>query len=476
MGAMPSACTGGGCDLAQCCDARDSCVTGVGGDCPDGFLDNGRTARCAGSACLQAECCDAKDTCEAADCDEDTQIPKENLPLFCAGTACGVAECCDDRAECDVTVCGDTHVLKPAFFIMNRCLGTECTLGECCNPRGVCQESICNLDNQVFDVKTNLCTATRCTPLECCSDRAQCTDGDPCGETHVLRSADDPARVAMCLTNECTPDECCEERGHCDAGVCDSVSTLKADAPDLCVGATCGNDECCDVCPFVGDWLTSMFPSVMHLSAGACTGCVGECTTGYYVWMEDMPDVQFCFAIVAGCGCDISLDQLTITHGQMSEQGDSITWDAILGFETWTHPDRRLGAERNYEVQAGGIVTLPDILAHIKKQRDDSSALVPERRLQQTDIRMEFEIDAETPAQALGVSGLLRELSLADYETALQDALQGTDFSIGAVYMTSEPVTAQEVIAGNITTSGVAMSAGFSLWLLVSAIVSIFLM
>lgn len=476
---LPETCTGG-CNALQCCDDQDTCVAGgpPGGDCPASHIDkNPLPALCAGAACLQTECCDAKDTCEAADCDEATQIPKENLPLYCPTTACVATDCCDERAECDAAVCGDTHVLKPAFFRMNRCLGTECTLGECCNPRGVCQEDICNLDTQVFDVQTadasGLCVATRCTASECCSDRAECTDVDPCGETHVLRGVEDPLRVAMCLTNECTPDECCEERGHCDAGVCNTVSTLKPDAPDLCAAAACTNDECCDVCPFVGDWQsTSVFGGdALNIVEATCESCIGACDSDYFVQIAAMPGVQFCFRIEAGCGCEISLDELTIAHGQMSDQRDAITWDMILNNDVWEPmpaQDRRLHAERNYEVKAGGgIIVLPDI---------KSSALVPERRLQQTDVRMEYEIDAASPTDALAISGILREITFEQFETALQDALQGTDFSIGAVYMVSEVTTAQEVIPGNITTSGVAMSAGFSLWLLMSAVVSIFLM
>jgi len=428
---LPDSCTGSGCDTAQCCDARDSCQSS---DCPASHISNGNLDLCVGASCLRSECCNALDTCAASDCTDATHVAKEAPPLYCDSTSCVVdGECCEERGECVADDCGITHIIKPAFILrlMGRCAGPDCTLGECCNPRGVCAESVCS-EEQVFrslDTLPTLCAGNRCVSGECCLPRATCS-AEVCGETHVLRSADDEERVELCEGDECFPDECCERRDQCGPGV-------------YCQGATCAWSECC---PFEGLWeSTTVF-------GGDALRVFEESDGGWKVQIVSVPDIEFAFTVSFEdlvCKCEIALDMLTLATGQMSEAQDSIAWDMILNNDMWVQgQDRRLrakAAKRNYEIRDGGIVVFPQ-----------------DRRLQQQNVRVDYGIRAASAADALAITGELRELSLQDIEAAFSSALSDTPYSIGSVYMMSEPETEQIVIDSNSTlTSAAPMSSEF---------------
>merc|ERR1711907_702701 len=109
-----------------------------------------------------------------------------------------------------------------------------------------------------------------------------------------------------------------------------------------------------------------------------------QCESGYEVYIASVRAVSFCFIIerapasTAECQCKIKLDTLTIAAGEMSETRDHIAWDTILNNDVWESDagaDRRLDAPRNYEIKDGSIIIHPQ-----------------ERRLQQQDVRMDFEI------------------------------------------------------------------------------------
>lgn len=476
---LPRTCDNDICTSDQCCDPLGSCDDLI---CPDSHIDNSPALQlCVGKECLMSECCAPKGTCEASDCTAVTHIPKEVLASpYCVDTTCTQNECCVERDYCcendafsdscagnHARHCGDTHIIKPGvmrrFSISpeGRCARDECTLGECCNPRGVCMESRCDADTHVFSVQIALCAGTQCTVAECCLPRAQCSDNDPCGVTHVLRSADSilgPA-VDLCLGGECTIEECCEARDQCSPLACDTGFTLKENFPALCGGAMCTNMECCDICPFEGLWQsTSVFggDGLQVLASTAC-GSEAEPNARYEVQIVLMPMVSFCFTMEKGCACKIRLDELTLSQGQMSEGRDAISWDTILNNDLWVSgTTRRLDAKRYYEVKDDGIVVIPH-----------------ERRLQLQDIRVDYEIRTASAADALAVSGTLRELSTEQIQEAFDQSLLGTSFQI-SVYQVSEPQTSQLVIDGNSTglSSGAVMSAKSLIWLPLSAIFS----
>merc|ERR1711966_574456 len=162
-----------------------------------------------------------------------------------------------------------------------------------------------------------------------------------------------------------------------------------------------------------------------------------------------MPDVQFDFTVSFEdlvCTCQIALDALTLATGQMSEAQDSIAWDMILNNDMWVQgQDRRLHAKSNYEIRDGGIIVFPQ-----------------DRRLQQQNVRVDYGIRAASAADALAITGALRELSLQEWETAFSNALDDTPYSMGSVYLISEPETEQIVVDDpNALTSAAPMSSEF---------------
>jgi len=168
--------------------------------------------------------------------------------------------------------------------------------------------------------------------------------------------------------------------------------------------------------------------------------------------------IEFTFSIGESCTCEIGLDALTLARGQMSDDGVQISWDTILNNDVWIPhlPDRRLSAKRNYEIRDGGIVVFPQ-----------------QRRLQQQDMRMDYEIQAASASDALTISGVIRELTPEDLETKFNEALSGTEYEIGAVYQISDPETEQTIIQSNNTiTSGAPKPFEFWTWLPVTLVVA----
>lgn len=528
---LPDTCVDGVCTQDQCCDARETC--GDWGVCPASHMTNPNAPEtCAGASCFRSECCVARDTCELTDCTAATHVPLADPPQYCAGEGCVVdSECCDQRATCTTDVCGDTHIIKPVFLQRSPCAGPQCTLGECCNARGVCAQSTCLSNQVIMNINTlpSLCRATRCEPPECCDDRATCS-AEACGDTHVLMA---DREGELCETAECTAGECCEPRDQCRPGECETGFLMRDDFPSLCEGAECAASECCEICPFAGFWQSTnvfggdalqvsapndchgfnqdvMDGSFVHIDGDGfntesdreCSArCVDNpvCTawgrqpsegtcwlssqggtvefepeadrtsgsrcesidseiTGWKTKIVSMPMIEFTFSIGESCTCEIGLDALTLARGQMSDDGVQISWDTILNNDVWIPhlQDRRLSAKRNYEIRDGGIVVLPQ-----------------QRRLQQQDMRMDFEIQAASASDALTISGLIRELTPEDLETKFNEALSGTEYEIGAVYQISDPETEQTVIQSNNTiTSGAPKSFEFWTWLPVTLVVA----
>jgi len=281
-----------------------------------------------------------------------------------------------------------------------------------------------------------------------------------CGTTHVLLPAGDSNRVALCEGSECTPAECCQPKGQCSTEVCNTDSYLMEDYPSLCEGATCTNEECCATCPFAGTWRST---SVFGGDALVVTD-ESDCDSGWEVYIASMRAVRFCFIIerdpasVAECQCRIMLDTLTIAGGEMSETRDDIAWDTILNNDAWEREaaaeDRRLDAPRNYEIKDGSIIIFPQ-----------------ERRLQQQDIRMDFDIQTATENDAVILQGRFQEMELWEVEEVLKSAISSTNFTIGSVYMMSDAET-QTVVTPGQRTSGAVRSADFWTWMPVSAIVA----
>lgn len=440
---LPPICTAG-CDRSECCDERASCATDNTRCASVAMVDNGFADSCAGAACLDRECCDPRDSCQVSDCNEDTHVAKINPPLYCDAAACDLnGECCDERAQCGEAVCGDSHVIKPSgpfpgVHQPNRCLGPECTVGECCNPKATCQESDCPRSEYVFSVQVPLCLTTLCSTTECCSERATCT-AEACGEVFILRPEGE--RVSKCETDECNAAECCEPKGQCSPDICPTGLMLKENFPSLCVEAECQIEECCVACPFEGLWQSTNVFGGDQLEVLTVDGEMK-------VKIVSMPMVQFDFAVGDQCSCTIALDALTLATGMLSATADSISWDTILNNDVWMSvTDRRLDArasERFYEIRDGGIVVLGQ-----------------NRRLQQQDIRVDFEIEAANAADALAISGIVRELDVATVQATFdtQLASHGTDYTIGSVYQIDDPQTEQVVIPSNMTTSGALKSS-----------------
>lgn len=233
------------------------------------------------------------------------------------------------------------------------------------------------------------------------------------------------------------------------------------DYPSLCAGATCTNAECCSICPFEGRWQST---SVFGGDALVVTAA-SERDSGWEVQMANMPMISFDFVIqrttesTAECQCKISLDTLTIAAGEMSESQGYISWDTILNNDVWEREqDRRLDgkSKRNYEIRDGGLVVFPQ-----------------ERRLQQQDVRMDFEFQTATDNDAMLLQGRFAEMDMLQIEEALRSALAETapNFTIGSVYRTSDLETETIVIPGS-RTSWAARSAAFWFWMPVSAVVA----
>lgn len=207
------------------------------------------------------------------------------------------------------------------------------------------------------------------------------------------------------------------------------------DFPSLCQGAMCASSECCDPCPFEGFWeSTNVF--------GGDALEVFPDGDGWKVRIVAMPSVQFEFIPGDFCSCRLGLDSLTYATGQMDDKQSVIMWDMILNNDLWIQSapqDRRLDNKRNYEIRDGGIVVLGE-----------------ERRLQQQNVRVDYEISAASAADALAITGQMRELTLDEIKDAFNDALSDTPYAIGFVYQVSDPETEQVVIQSNNTlTSGV---------------------
>lgn len=218
-------------------------------------------------------------------------------------------------------------------------------------------------------------------------------------------------------------------------------------------------------------WLTEhetvSFQAVADRNSGLRCDTIDTENEGWRAQIVSMPFIQFAFEIKEGCGCEIALDALTLATGQMSDKQDSIAWDTILNNDVWIqgtqvassdYADRRLDAKRNYEIRDSGIVVFAQ-----------------DRRLQQQDVRADYEIQTASAAEALVVTGLLRELTLEEIEAAFNDALSEEcaaqsvpcTWQVGSVYQMSDPETLQEVMTGSTgnITSGATMSS--ELWTLV---------
>lgn len=381
------------------------------------------------------------------------------MPAYCANTTCVEAECCDERAQCaDEDVCGGTHVLKPAALPMpigsrGRCVGKDCTLGECCSPRAACQESICDSDH-VFEPSVALCAATRCESHECCAPRATC-DASACGTTHVLLPEDN--QVAMCETSACTPEECCTPRGQCSRDVCNTMSYFKDDPPALCDGARCTNEECCSMCPFLGNWQSTSVFGGDNLQIETSD----TFASGYRVTMTAMVGISFEFVIrrtgesLAECQCTMKLDDFTLAAGEMNEAKDRIAWDTILNNDMWEPGSRRLDTKRNYEIKDGAINILP-----------------PERRLQNTDVRMDFEIETASESDMIQLQSALEVMDLMEIEFILKSKLAATNFTIGSVYMVDNFESETVVVLGQ-RASGAVRCAFLWTWMPVAAIAAL---
>jgi len=282
------------------------------------------------------------------------------------------------------------------------------------------------------------------------------------------------------------------------------------DLPSLCEGAMCSSDECCMPCPFPGLWTsTGVFGG--DLEVLPAQACALDSPGGFCVQIVEMRAVEFPFSVGDGCSCTIALDSLTLSTGQLNiaERRNTISWNTILNNDLWVPStgiqDRRL--ERNYEIRDGqsgrgtvdssGRGTVPSTgmqdrrlkLGYRLYQKASRSVyddvdqfdvidgfdkkLVPDRRLQQQDVRLDYDIVADSPADALAISGMIRELELEEIQTAFNTALGGTNFAIGSVYQISDPETDQILIQdGNRTsTNGAPMSS--EVWSLVPVLAAV---
>lgn len=155
----------------------------------------------------------------------------------------------------------------------------------------------------------------------------------------------------------------------------------------------------------------------------------------------------------AECQAQLNVDEFTIALGEMSESQDAISWNNVLGNAVFNR------------VAAGGR-RLEATLA--------ASLIVPQqRRLQQRDIRLDFEFDTATDNDAVQLKGRFEAMELMEIEDALRTALancQGcSNYTIGSVYMTSDYETETIVTPGR-TQSWAARSA--DVWMPLSAIVA----
>jgi hypothetical protein len=189
----------------------------------------------------------------------------------------------------------------------------------------------------------------------------------------------------------------------------------------------------------------------------------GDFDSGYQVTMVMAASVSFEFVIgrtaesMAECQCTIKLDAFTIAAGEMSETRDQISWDMILNNDLWIPGgSRRLeDSERNYEIKDGAITILP-----------------PKRRLQQQDVRMDFEIETASESDMITLQSALETMDLMEIEFQLKLKLSETNFTIGSVYMVDNFESESEVILGQ-RTSGAVRSAFMWTWMLVSAIAAL---
>lgn len=188
-----------------------------------------------------------------------------------------------------------------------------------------------------------------------------------------------------------------------------------------------------------------------------------ERESGWEVQMVNAPGISFGFVIertaesTAECQCKIMLDQFTIAGGVMAESQDYISWDGILNNDVWEQARRleaKPDAKRNYEIEDFGIIIFP-----------------PERRLQMQDVRLDFEFQTATENDAVQLKGRFEEMDLLEIEGALRDALAGSNFTIGSVYMASDFET-ETVVTPARTTSGATRSSDFWIWMPVSAVVA----
>lgn len=252
------------------------------------------------------------------------------------------------------------------------------------------------------------------------------------------------------------------------------------DLPSLCEGAMCSSDECCMPCPFPGLWTsTGVFGG--DLEVLPARECAGDSPGGFCVQIVEMRSVEFPFSVGDGCSCTIALDSLTLSTGQLNiaEKDNTISWNTILNNDMWVPStgmqDRRL--ERNYEIRDGQFVVQTPAVKASRSVYDDVDGfdkhLVPDRRLQQQDVRLDYDIQADSAADALAISGVIRELELEEIQTAFNTALGGTNFTIGSVYQISDPETDQILIQdGNrSSTNGAPMSS--EVWSLVPVLAAV---
>jgi hypothetical protein len=211
--------------------------------------------------------------------------------------------------------------------------------------------------------------------------------------------------------------------------------------------------------------------------------------SAYEVQIAAMPSIAFAFdverrqlapGVYIECLCKITLDALTIAAGEMSESRQAITWDTILNNDVWERQaSRRL---ENYEVENSADMRMLHKIFFDKVQKainrrlnfdGDDNDLVDEhqRRLQQQDVRMDFEVQTAGLGDSETLQVMFDQMTLGQIEEALRTALAETDFTIGSVYMKGD-VETQTIVTPGRTTSWAARSAGFWTWLPLLAIVA----
>merc|ERR1711957_325605 len=179
------------------------------------------------------------------------------------------------------------------------------------------------------------------------------------------------------------------------------------DLPSLCEHAMCSSDECCMPCPFPGLWTsTGVFGG--DLEVLPAQACALDSPGGFCVQIVEMRAVEFPFSVGDGCSCTIALDSLTLSTGQLNiaERRNTISWNTILNNDLWVPStgiqDRRL--KLGYRLYQKASRSVYDDVDQFDVIDGFDKKLVPDRRLQQQDVRLDYDIVADSPADALAIS------------------------------------------------------------------------